>query len=188
MKFKFLLATSLLTILISCSSDPCEDTVCGIGTCVEGTCDCPPGYYGPSCEDNYFGIYAASLMNSNSCPGDFPIPVTTRSPLSAGERICYPFMGGQQCFFYRIELNSDMTYRSTFNQIAVAPGGTEALVSSAFPTGTYSLNNEKLILNFDNGVTQELEREGNILNWDISQATDGFPNCILQVEFTLLDE
>ena len=35
--------------LLSCKKDPCDTIVCTNGYCVNGACDCFPGYSGPSC-------------------------------------------------------------------------------------------------------------------------------------------
>ena len=50
-------------IIVGCS-DPCKDVVCGPGTCDDGTCICPDGYEGNSCETlenaKYFGHYSVT--------------------------------------------------------------------------------------------------------------------------------
>ncbi len=41
-----------LASLPSCSKDPCEDSMCmNGGVCIDGTCDCPTGFTGPSCNE-----------------------------------------------------------------------------------------------------------------------------------------
>lgn len=48
----FSLSLFFLTFLASCKKDPCKNIVCeNGGICVNGTCDCPEGYEGPSCGD-----------------------------------------------------------------------------------------------------------------------------------------
>jgi hypothetical protein len=43
---------SVLILCTSCNKDECENTVCiNGGVCVNGDCDCPDGYEGPSCAD-----------------------------------------------------------------------------------------------------------------------------------------
>lgn len=60
----FLLSTVIL-FTISCS-DPCDDVNCGAnGTCVEGTCECDPGYEGELCDiesrAQYLGVYSGDI-------------------------------------------------------------------------------------------------------------------------------
>ena len=59
-------------IIVGCS-DPCKDVVCGPGTCEDGTCICPDGYEGNSCEtltsEKYFGLYD---ITEEDC-GDFAV-------------------------------------------------------------------------------------------------------------------
>lgn len=188
MTYKTILSLTLSLMIFACASDPCEETICGPGTCLEGICECPDGYFGNSCEENYFGIYAASLMKSAQCGSDFDIPSTAMAPPNPGERICYPFHGGQNCFYYRIELLENFSFKTTLNQIAIAPGGTETLVNGAFPSGTYSILDNTLNITFDNGVTQQLLIENSTLSWNISQTSEGFSNCELQLEFTKLEQ
>lgn len=53
---KILTICSLALLIISCSkekADPCEDIICyNGGVCVDGSCDCPPPFTGPQCEND----------------------------------------------------------------------------------------------------------------------------------------
>jgi len=73
-----LLFIAVLVIAGCGEDDPCEDVVCGQGICVEGTCECPEGYEGASCETlekvKYFGAYT---ITESDCGSEFgPITFT----------------------------------------------------------------------------------------------------------------
>lgn len=57
-------------LLAACSDDPCEDVTCGPGVCEDGTCICPAGYEGSSCETEtrslYYGTYVLSNVDCGS--------------------------------------------------------------------------------------------------------------------------
>jgi len=48
-------------------SDPCADVNCGPGTCDDGTCICPTGYEGISCETEsrslFYGSYNVTMSD-----------------------------------------------------------------------------------------------------------------------------
>jgi hypothetical protein len=51
---KYFWLASILFLLVaqSCKEDECEDVTCrNGGTCVNGDCDCPPGFSGPDCSN-----------------------------------------------------------------------------------------------------------------------------------------
>ena len=56
-------------ILTGCSG-PCKDVECGPGTCDDGTCVCPEGYEGNSCEtlenEQFFGIYNLAMKTCDN--------------------------------------------------------------------------------------------------------------------------
>ncbi len=63
---KILHQTVIVAVLILTGcSDPCEDVVCGPGMCDDGTCICPDGYDGSSCELLTNRIFAGSWTISD---------------------------------------------------------------------------------------------------------------------------
>jgi hypothetical protein len=57
-----------LLFVSSCKSDPCEEVACqNGGACIEGVCECLPGFVGDSCQffdpSQYFGTYRAEYTN-----------------------------------------------------------------------------------------------------------------------------
>lgn len=63
---------------VSCNSDPCKDVVCqNGGQCVDGTCSCPTGYEGTSCETKsnakFVGVYTATEDCSS---GSYQVTIT----------------------------------------------------------------------------------------------------------------
>ncbi|MBP6456892.1 MAG: calcium-binding EGF-like domain-containing protein [Chitinophagaceae bacterium] len=61
----FIGAASFSSLFTSCNSDPCKDIQCDNGgVCTEGSCDCPAGYEGASCETRsivkYLGTYTGN--------------------------------------------------------------------------------------------------------------------------------
>lgn len=60
----------LISLISSCSSDPCEEVVCVNGACDDGSCLCEEGYIGPTCnlidlEGTYFYSSIVSDPNTN---------------------------------------------------------------------------------------------------------------------------
>lgn len=72
--FGALLAIGAFSVVTytSCTKDECKDVVCqNNGTCVSGTCNCPTGYEGTTCQtksrDKFIGTWAgADVCNSGT--------------------------------------------------------------------------------------------------------------------------
>lgn len=58
----------LLSVLFSCTPDPCKDVNCqNGGTCIEGECACPAGYTGDNCEILIVDCGAVTCTNGGVC-------------------------------------------------------------------------------------------------------------------------
>ncbi len=56
-------------LLTSCNKDGCDDS-CLNGICVEGVCECLPGFEGPSCDQeaiDFSGFYKAVTFTYSNC-------------------------------------------------------------------------------------------------------------------------
>lgn len=49
--FKSVTTVLTLSVLIACSSDPCEVANCVNGICIDGTCQCDEGFVGAQCDE-----------------------------------------------------------------------------------------------------------------------------------------
>jgi len=70
-------------------SDPCDDIVCFQGDCINGACDCDPGWEGPSCDNErrpaqmrivQYRILSFSNLNGLGMPWD-PNELSTRADI-----------------------------------------------------------------------------------------------------------
>lgn len=81
MKNVLIISFSIL-LLFSCKHD-CADTNCqNGGKCINGNCECPPGYYGANCEKKDT-CYFLDCQNGSACKG--------------GKCECLPTFEGAKC-------------------------------------------------------------------------------------------
>jgi len=53
----------------SCKKDACKDVVCkNGGTCADGSCKCPTGYEGASCETKMTAKFVGTFNATDQCP------------------------------------------------------------------------------------------------------------------------
>jgi len=67
MKFKEFLLLMTFFIGLSCTKDPCAETIClNDGFCIDGSCYCQPWYTGSNCEneqrEQFYGQYSGLLQ------------------------------------------------------------------------------------------------------------------------------
>jgi hypothetical protein len=142
---------SMITLISSCTSDPCKDKsaieLCsGKGTLADknGTCgcNCNDGYTGTKCETELsniaIGTYSVNEKGSNS--GDNTYVVNASKGTSAGEILVKPFYG-EFVNNVKVVLKND----GSINITDVQPDNNGNWVTSASGTWTKS-NSGKLIL------------------------------------------
>jgi hypothetical protein len=86
-KIKNILVASILTmsaftatIMTSCNPDACKDVICSNGgTCTDGSCTCPSGYEGPSCETLSKTKMIANYNVTASCQTSYVAGITSSS-------------------------------------------------------------------------------------------------------------
>jgi EGF domain-containing protein len=68
--FLILLVMQLL-LVVSCKDEPCDAVVCqNNGICVDGECDCPPGFEGDLCESFTRQKILGNFDVTSNCMGD----------------------------------------------------------------------------------------------------------------------
>ncbi|MCY7410081.1 MAG: calcium-binding EGF-like domain-containing protein, partial [Chitinophagales bacterium] len=65
---KFLSALNLMLLFSACGN-PCKEVICNNGgACVDGVCNCPPGYSGEDCSQLTRDLYLGTYNVSEECP------------------------------------------------------------------------------------------------------------------------
>lgn len=68
MPLRFFAILSLVFFFLSCEKDPCETIDCGPnGVCVDGVCDCTPGYEGEFCTEEMAAKFTGNYNVSELC-------------------------------------------------------------------------------------------------------------------------
>lgn len=144
MKNTLLILTLVLFSLLSCQKDPqeklCEDIIClHGGDCVNGECDCPPQYTGPSCAQEVDPI---KMKVANFTLTDFP-------PTAAGGAGWDTFDGAD--VFLQI-LKAGVVLHET-GYVENLTGDFEFSVNFEFsdPTATYQIS----VYDYDFGLTSD---------------------------------
>ena len=86
-KIKNILVAAILTvsvftatIMTSCNPDACKDVVCANGgTCTDGSCSCPAGYEGATCDTLSRTKFIANYAVTASCQGSYVAGITSSS-------------------------------------------------------------------------------------------------------------
>lgn len=84
----------------ACNKDECKDVVCNNGgTCVDGTCSCPTGYEGTTCQtksvDKFIGTWTATETCSGGSPSTYQV-IISADP-SAANKVLVSNLGDYGC-------------------------------------------------------------------------------------------
>ena len=193
-----------ICLITSCTSDPCKDVICVNGNCVDGECqcsgsfigptcselpcsngafingkcDCNDGFYGELCDQSLFGSYHANTLSPVDCASDFGIKgIITNA--SDGERVCNIHNDGtQDCYWFRMVLDNDLTFAANLNLIDVDEDGRESLVAVFLFEGSFSHSEDMILVSTNDGTTYDLVFNDDKIMWDIPAG-----ECHIRFEF-----
>jgi hypothetical protein len=146
-------STALYT---SCSKDECKDVVCNNGgTCVDGTCSCPLGYEGSTCQTSSASKFVGTWTASETCSGvtSTPYQVTITADPSSPTKLLVSNLGNYDCSGSNIVFTATLTGANSFtingNSCATQMNATGTLNGNKVEisyTATYKTDNCTTVL------------------------------------------
>jgi len=139
-KIKNILVASILTmsaftatIMTSCNPDACKDVICSNGgTCTDGSCSCPSGYEGASCET----LSSAKFLNASSANSSWLTGVNADGCYAAGYTMTISQSGTPK----NLLISNFAGYGST-STITVAVTGTSFTQVGTTTAGAVTISN-----------------------------------------------
>lgn len=139
-KIKNILVASLLTVGVfsttlftSCDPDPCKDVVCSNGgTCTDGSCSCPSGYEGTTCET----LSTAKYLNASGTTSTWLTGTNADGCYAAG----YTMTMEQSSTATNLLIKNFAGYGST-STITVAVSGTSFTQVGTTTAGAVTISN-----------------------------------------------
>lgn len=169
-----------LSLLSSCSSDPCESVTCANGgVCMDGTCDCPDGWTGADCSQfdfTYTGTFVSKYLSITDCNDASGNRDRSRTSDENNYFCADQSDGSTYCIRLKLEVNSDNTYKFILVERTIR--GALTLSSPDILEGQYNIGNTEIELCDDSGSCFSLrvnqERSGYLLTLPTSTtAQDG---------------
>lgn len=134
---------------MSACADECDD-MCVNGDCIEGICQCAPGYEGIACDVvalDFSGVYGGITRTFSDCDNpDFNITTTADGDF----RFCERLDEERYCLEIYLQINPDRTYQLLLTDVFIQD--VEVLRVPDLNIGTYlTQGNEILLCSSNNG-------------------------------------